>query len=106
MQFTNLKCPRVAIENPVGIMSTHYRKPDQVVQPYWFGVEETKATCWWLKGLPKLKPTCMVEGKHHSSYDGWGFGWNTPECKAARSKTLPQVAAVLALQWGGDLRNQ
>ena len=52
MRFANCDCPRVAIENPVGIMSTHYRKPDQIIQPWQFGHGETKATCLWLKGLP------------------------------------------------------
>ena len=62
MQFANVDCPRVAIENPVGIMSRIYRKPDQIIQPWQFGHGETKATCLWLKGLPKLVPTEIVGG--------------------------------------------
>lgn len=53
-------CPKIAIENPIGIMSRVWRKPDQIIQPYWFGHTEQKATCLWLKGLPKLKPTKNV----------------------------------------------
>ena len=55
--------PRIAIENPIGIMSTVYRKPDQIIQPWQFGHGETKATCLWLKDLPKLEPTNVVEGR-------------------------------------------
>ena len=62
MTFANAECPRIAIENPVGIMSTEYRKPDQIVQPWQFGHGETKATCLWLKGLPCLVPTEIVGG--------------------------------------------
>ena len=61
MKFT--KCEIFAIENPIGIMSKHFRKPDQIIQPWQFGHGETKATCLWLKGLPKLKPTNIVEGR-------------------------------------------
>jgi len=61
--FTYLKSPFVAIENPIGIMSTKYRKPDQIIQPWQFGHGETKSTCLWLKGLPKLKPTDIVDGR-------------------------------------------
>ena len=61
MQFVNADCPRVAIENPIGIMSSHYRKPDQIIQPYQFGDHARKSTCLWLKGLPKLEPTEIVD---------------------------------------------
>ena len=63
MLFANVDCPRVAIENPIGIMSTVWRKPDQIIQPWQFGHGETKATCLWLKGLPLLRPTYIVEGR-------------------------------------------
>lgn len=59
--FTDLPCAKVAIENPVGIMSTHYRKPDQIIHPYQFGDPFTKETCLWLKNLPKLEPTDIVD---------------------------------------------
>lgn len=62
MRFVNADCPRIAIENPIGIMSSEYRKPDQIIQPWQFGHGETKATCLWLKGLPKLVPTEIVGG--------------------------------------------
>ena len=68
MQFTDLKCPRVAIENPIGIMSTYYRKPDQIIQPYMFGEPFSKKTCLWLKGLPPLKPTNWVNEGVRISY--------------------------------------
>ena len=62
MIFTLLiYCPKVCIENPIGIMSTYYKKPTQIIQPYQFGHTERKATCLWLKGLPPLKPTNIVE---------------------------------------------
>ena len=61
MLFVNADCPRIAIENPVGVMSTNYRKPDQIIQPYEFGDPFEKKTCLWLKGLPLLKPTEIVD---------------------------------------------
>ena len=61
MKFVNADCPRIAIENPIGIMSSIYRKPDQIIQPWMFGDKFTKSTCIWLKGLPKLEPTNIVE---------------------------------------------
>ena len=61
MRFVNADCPKVAIETPIGIMSSHYRKPDQIIQPYWFGDHARKSTCLWLKGLPKLIPTNIVD---------------------------------------------
>ena len=61
MKIANMPIPRIAIENPIGIMSSHYRKPDQIIQPWQFGFPTTKATCLWLKNLPLLKPTNIVE---------------------------------------------
>ena len=61
MKFANADCPRIAIENPIGIMSSEFRKPDQIIQPYQFGDHARKSTCIWLKGLPKLKPTDIVD---------------------------------------------
>lgn len=61
MKFANANCPRIAIENPIGIMSSKFRKPDQIIQPYMFGDHARKSTCIWLKGLPKLKPTRIVD---------------------------------------------
>lgn len=87
---------RIAIENPIGIMSTRYRKPDQIIQPWQFGHGETKATCLWLKNLPKLVPTGIVEGRtprvHHASPG--------PNRWKERSRTLPGIAKAMAEQWG------
>lgn len=88
---------RICIENPVSIISTRIRKPDLIIQPWQFGHPETKATCLWLKNLPKLMPTNIVEGrearvhKMPPSPDRW----------KERSRTLPGIAAAMAQQWGG-----
>ena len=88
--------PMTAIENPVCVMSSLYRKPDQIIQPWQFGHGETKATCLWLKGLPLLQPTNVVEGREARvhrmppSPDRW----------KERSKTFSGVAAAMANQWG------
>ena len=97
MQFANADCKRIAIENPIGIMSTRYRKPDQIIQPWQFGHGETKATCLWLKGLPKLKPTDIVTGREQRI-------WKMPpgpERAKIRSKTYPGIARAMAEQWAG-----
>jgi site-specific DNA-cytosine methylase len=96
MLFARLDCPRVAIENPVGIMSTHYRKPDQIIQPWQFGHGETKATCLWLKGLPKLLPTNIVEGREARIHRMPP----SPTRWKERSKTYPGIAQAMAQQWG------
>lgn len=88
--------PKVAIENPVCIMSSLYRKPDQIIQPWQFGHGETKTTCLWLKGLPLLRPTNIVEGREARihrmppSEDRW----------KERSKTYSGIATAMAHQWG------
>ena len=94
--FTQLECPRVAIENPVGIMSRLYRKPDQYIQPWMFGHGETKKTCLWLKGLPKLQPTNIVEGREQRVFR------MPPSADRAklRSKTYQGIAKAMADQWG------
>jgi hypothetical protein len=97
MEFEKADCPRIAIENPVGIMSTYYRKPDQIIQPWQFGHGETKKTCLWLKGLPPLKPTEIVSGREQRI-------WRMPPSKdraKMRSRTYPGVAKAMAEQWGG-----
>jgi len=96
MAFTNLDCERIAIENPVGIMSTIWRKPDQIIQPWQFGHGETKATCLWIKGLPLLTPTNVVEGREQRI---WKMG-PSPERTKLRSKTFQGVADAMANQWG------
>lgn len=88
--------PRIALENPVSVISSHIRKPTQVVQPWQFGHGETKATCLWLKGLPPLRPTDIVPGRVarvHRAPPG-------PERWKERSRTLPGIAAAMAAQWG------
>lgn len=96
MEFAKAKCPRVAIENPIGIMSTQWRKPDQIIQPWQFGHGETKATCLWLKGLPLLKPTRIVKGREqriHNMSPG-------PNRSKERSRTYKGIARAMAKQWG------
>lgn len=101
MMFTRLTCPW-AIENPVGIMSTHYRKPDQIIQPWQFGHGETKATCLWLNGLPKLVPTNVVEGREARIHR---MG-PSPTRAADRSRTYPGIAAAMADQWSRALSSE
>lgn len=87
---------RIAIENPISIISTQIRKPDQIIQPYQFGHGETKATCLWLKNLPKLQPTDIVKGRE-------GRVWKVPPSKERwkiRSRTYKGIADAMAMQWG------
>lgn len=102
MEFANAECPKIAIENPVGIMSTCYRKPDQIIQPWQFGHGETKKTCLWLKGLPPLVPTNIVEGREQRI-------WKMPPSKDRaknRAKTFPGVAKAIANQWSRAVDGQ
>ena len=94
MQFTTLSCP-VVIENPVGIMSTLYRPPDQIIQPWQYGHEETKATCLWLSGFPLLQPTKIVFG---SEQRVWRMAPSLNRSKL-RSRTYIGVAQAMATQW-------
>lgn len=103
-------CDRIAIENPVGCMSTYYRKPDQIIQPYMFGDPFEKKTCLWLKGLPELKATNIVEPPPRKQFDSgntmpswYAEAWHLPKEERAklRSKTFPGVAKAMAEQWGG-----
>ena len=87
---------RIALENPVSIISSRIRKPDQIIQPWQFGHGETKATCLWLKGLPNLVPTNIVSGREarvHRMPPG-------PDRWKERSKTFTGVAQAMAAQWG------
>ncbi len=96
MFFANLETDKIAIESPIGIMSTLWRKPDQIIQPWQFGHLETKATCLWLRGLPKLIPTRIVAGREQRV-------WKMPATKnrgALRSKTYTGIAKAMAEQWG------
>ncbi len=87
---------RVAVENPIGILSTRHRKPDQIIQPWQFGHGETKATCLWLKNLPLLKPTNIVEGRE-------GRVWKespSPDRWKNRSRAYQGIADAMAATWG------
>jgi hypothetical protein len=109
MLFANANCEKIAIENPIGVMSTNYRKPDQIIQPYMFGDAERKSTCLWLKGLPKLEPTNIVEPELYTYKDGrtdglWHIktiGLPPKERAMMRSKTFPGIAKAMAVQWAG-----
>ena len=108
MKFVNADCGMIAIENPVGIMSNIYRKPDQIIQPYEYGHPARKSTCLWLKGLPKLVPTEIVKpnlvsykcknGKIATFSADYGAGGG--ENGKRRSKTYSGIAAAMAEQWG------
>lgn len=98
MEFTKADCEKIAIENPVCIMSSVWRKPDQIIQPWQFGHGETKATCLWLKGLPVLTPTDVVDGREHRV-------WKCPPGKdrgKIRSRTLPGIASAMSSQWSDN----
>lgn len=114
MLFTKTNCDKVCIENPVSIMSSKYRKPDQYIQPYQFGHPISKKTCLWLTGLPKLKPTNIVDPNETDEY-GFSIGgalryardengkilpWNDPRTAIQRSKTFWGIAKAMAEQWG------
>ena len=121
MKFAECDCPKVAIENPIGYMNSHYRKPDQIIQPYYFGHPYTKTTCLWLKGLPQLFATDMLKKPEtgwlnqqitkDGRYGGYGGKWGCrkdgkwlrygdPEVAKERSKTFPGIARAMAEQWG------
>lgn len=109
MQFVKCNSPKIAIENPIGHMSTAYKKPTQIIQPYMFGDPARKATCLWLKGLPKLTPTHIVEPEiiHYKNGSGTDNPWHMETMKLppnerakARSKTFPGIAKAMAEQWG------
>lgn len=109
MQIANADCEKIAIENPVGIMSTKWRKPNQIIQPYLFGDPFEKKTCLWLKGLQPLIETKRVEPPKRkifssgNSMPSWyAEAWHLPKEERARlrSKTFPGVAKAMATQWG------
>lgn len=119
MKFINADCPRIAVENPIGYMNSHYKKPTQTVHPYYFAQSdddencERKATCLWLKGLPPLKYTIRFEPKivTYKSNGKSDCRWHMETMKLSpkerakkRSKTFPGIARAMAEQWGGDVR--
>jgi len=107
--------PRIAIENPISVISSHIKKPDQIIQPYWFGDSASKSTCLWLKNLPKLKPTNIVDkgefkewidkksGKVKRQalwyYEALQQAKNSAERRTLRSKTFKGIAEAMATQW-------
>lgn len=112
MDMVSADCDRICIENPIGIMNTAYRKPDQLIHPYYFADSQedtenyvTKATCLWLKGLPPLLRSCEMDppkiNRFHPS--GKRVCWEeiqTGDMATVRSKTFPGVAKAMAEQWG------
>ena len=116
LEIANADCEKIAIENPVGVMSSEWRKPDQIVQPWWFGDLAAKQTCLWLKGVPNLAP--LVETKPDFEYHEWldkrsgkrkrMEKWmydircisNRAERARIASKTFPGIAKAMAEQWG------
>ena len=90
--------PKIALENPISIISSKIRKPDQIIQPWQFGHGETKATCLWLKGLPKLVPTNIVEGREQRIHKMPP----SPTRWKERSRTYQGIADAMAQQWGGE----
>ena len=105
MKFANAHCDRIAIENPVGIMSTHFRKPDQIINPWQFGHPETKKTCLWIKNLQPLEETenvyayMMTLPEKARSRIHWMGSGHAKE----RSKTYPGIARAMAEQWAGKV---
>lgn len=109
MSFVNADCDKIAIENPVGVMSSEWRKPNQIINPWMFGDPFEKKTCVWLKGLPELKATDVVEiperkqfasGKSMPAWYADAFSLPKEERAKLRSKTFPGVAKAMAEQWG------
>lgn len=96
MKLVNADIPKIAIENPISIMSTRYRKPDQIIQPWQFGHGETKATCLWLKNVPKLIPTHIVSGRESRIHK------MAPSANRAKLRSISYqgIADAFAEQWG------
>ena len=107
MKFANADCDKICIENPIGYPNTHFRKPDQIIQPWQFGHPFTKATCLWLKGLEPLKPIVEKKPDGCKSYAwetmiderGKTISWDSALSKKLRSKTFPGIAKAFAEQW-------
>lgn len=116
MHFVNADCDKIAIENPIGVISTRYRKPDQIIQPYQFGHPVRKSTCLWLYNLPQLKPTNVVDFECiHSKGKSGGYSgaswvvkdengkilpYGDPRVSRIRSKTYDGIGKAMAEQWG------
>jgi len=109
MLFANADCEKIAIENPVGIISSEWRKPNQIINPYQFGDAFEKKTCLWLKGLPHLETTNIVEPPNRKKFASgetmpawYADAWKLPKDERAklRSKTFTGIAKAMAEQWG------
>lgn len=109
MMFANAECEKIAIENPVGVMSSEWRKPDQIINPFQFGDTFEKKICLWLKGLPILDPADIVEPPQRTEFKSgktmpswYAEAWSLPKAERAklRSKTFPGIAKAMAKQWG------
>lgn len=108
MSLANADIPRICIENPIGIMSSVWRKPDQIIQPYRFGHDASKSTCLWLKGLPALTPTKYIEPRIVNGKRRWGNQTDSGQNRlppsedrwALRSITYSGIAQAMAAQWG------
>jgi len=119
MKLVNVDIDRIAIENPIGVMSTKYRKPDQIIQPYQFGDKAQKSTCLWLKNLPKLESTDVVDkGEFFEFISKKGVKKRMPmwyykalqdaktpqQISTLRSKTFDGIAMAMATQWTSDVK--
>jgi hypothetical protein len=109
MALANANIPKIAIENPIGVMSTRYKKPSQVVHPWQFGHEASKSTCLWLKGLPLLQPTNVVSkgefvtyksGKRMTKWYADAASLSPKERAKVRNTTFQGIADAMATQWG------
>ena len=109
MRLANANIPMIAVENPIGIMSTTWRKPDQIIHPWQFGHEASKSTCLWLKNLPKLNPTNIVgkgefieykSGKRMTKWYADAASLKPKERAKIRNKTFQGIADAMATQWG------
>jgi hypothetical protein len=116
MKLANSDINKIAIENPVGVMNTKWRKPDQIVQPWMFGDSASKKTCLWLKNLPLLRHTKIVDEGEYIEFksgrrlakwysDGLTKTKSSEERRTWRSKTFPGFAKAIAEQWGEELKN-
>lgn len=105
MELLNANIPQICIENPVPSKLANLPKYDQIIQPYQFGHDHSKKTCLWLKNLPKLKPTKVIEISYITTKNGYRYtkGWyETPRNSVARSRTFEGIAAAMAKQWAGE----
>lgn len=102
IKIYNSKCEKIAIENPIGCLSTRFRKPDQIIQPWMFGDDASKSTCLWLKGLPILTPTNVISKKRYANQTKNGHNklGPSPDRWKLRSVTYQGIANAMAEQWG------